>query len=89
MTLGAGSCPEAEKGRRGLGAGRAKEGGQMLIFPVRPLAAFRLVALDGVTGLLHGPRHETSDRVLLPAHRAHGIDEQMHLGRRMSRYISA
>ena len=57
--------------------------------PVGALAAFRLEGLNGVSSLLHRAGHEPADGVLLPAHLFHGIDEQMHLRRRVSRYVSA
>jgi hypothetical protein len=56
---------------------------------VGSFSALGLEGFDVVPGLLHRAGHEASDRVLLPAHFGHGIDQQVHLRRRVSRYVSA
>ena len=60
----------------------------MLLDPVGALAALGLERFDLVPRAFQRSSHESADRVSLPAHLAHGVDKQMHSGRRMSRNIS-
>ena len=60
----------------------------LLVDAVGPFSTLGLEGLDVVPGLLHRAGHEPADGVLLPAHLVHGVDKQMHLGRRVSRYVS-
>ena len=61
----------------------------LLVDLVGALALVGFEGLDGVSGLLHRAGHEPAHGVLLPAHLVQGVDEQMHLGRRVSPYVSA
>jgi hypothetical protein len=56
---------------------------------VYAVAGLGLRGLDLEAVLLGGDREETAHAVGLPIRGLLGVDEQMHLGRRMSRYISA
>jgi hypothetical protein len=64
------SSPRFRAGRTG------KESSMLLIDPVGPLAFVRFEGFDFVAGLLHRAGHEPTDRVLLPAHLVHDLDQR-------------
>ena len=55
---------------------------------VSALAALGLEGFNLVAGPFQRSGHEPAHRVGLPTHFLHGVDKQMHSGRRMSRNIS-
>ena len=75
------------------GRTQRREGRAMIelsLDPVGSLLPFRAEGLDFQAQFLgQRPADEAADRVRLPARQFHGVDKQMHLGRRMSRYVSA
>jgi hypothetical protein len=82
--------PKTRKARRSRSrAGRGAGEAWLAVERVEPLAIalFRLQLQAHL--LTHRPGQESANRVRLPAGGLHGIDKQMHLGRRVSQYISA
>ena len=61
----------------------------LLLDLIYAIAGFRLRGLDLQAMLPGGGREETPDRVGLPIGGLLGVDKQMHLGRRVSPYVSA
>jgi hypothetical protein len=74
------------------GESRAGGRGKNLILlgvdAISPLASLGLEGFDLVAGLLHRAGHKPAHGMALPRHLLHGVDKQMHSGRRMSRNIS-
>ena len=77
-----------EKSRWLLTGGLCGSGG-LLPTAVRALARVVLGGLNPDAVLLGVGRYEAPDAVRLPIGGLHDLGEQMHLGRRMSRYVSA
>ena len=61
---------------------------KLLVDAVRALTTLWLKRFNLETSLLQGPCDAASNRVSLPTHRGHGVDEQVHLGRTMSPQVS-
>ena len=79
-----------QKARHGV-AGRARKGNRVMLLRKDSVGALAALGLEGfnlVAGIFQRPGHKTANRMRLPAHLLHGVDKQMHSGRRMSRNIS-
>ena len=64
--------------------------GRLSFQRVDPRAVLSLGGLDRQPHLFpQRAADEAADRMRLPIGRGHGIDKQVHLGRRVSRYVSA
>src|SRR5580704_12891336 len=77
---GLGTEDTSKKPATALGTGRAKASKRLVLLlwmdAIRALSAGGLEGLHRVAGLLHCARHETSDRMLLPAHGMHDLGQR-------------